>query len=91
MDGPETTSAPHPAADLRSIPQADLDRYFQYHAPTKAQINQYHQIHNAAKIFAETINRHVPGGADKSAAIRLVREATMTANAGIACAPPTTV
>ncbi len=87
MDGPETP----PSLDLRSIPQADLDNYFVYHAPTEAQIKQYHEIRTAAKIFAETINRHVPAGADKSAAIRLVREATMTANAGIACAPPTTV
>ena len=81
----EPTHATQPAADLRSIPQADIDNYFTYHAPTPEQIVQYHEIRTAAKSFAETINRHVPAGADKSAAIRLVREATMTANAGVAC------
>jgi hypothetical protein len=86
MDGPETPAATPPPLDLRSIPQADLLNYFTYHAPTPAQLVQYHEIRTAALIFAETINRHVPAGADKSAAIRLVREATFTANAGIACA-----
>jgi hypothetical protein len=72
--------------DLRSFDQATIDNWFTYHAPTPEQLVQYREIRTAAKIFAETINRHVPGGADKTAAIRKVREATMTANAAIACA-----
>jgi hypothetical protein len=79
------TRETHEPADLRSFSQADIDNWFQYHTFTSEQITQSNEIRTAAKIFAETINRHVPAGADKSAAIRLVREATMTANAAIAC------
>lgn len=71
--------------DFRSFEQEDIDRWFTYHAPTPEQVTQYHDIRTAGKILAETINRNVPGGPDKSAAIRQVREAVMTANAGIAC------
>lgn len=74
-----------PDADLRSFPQEQIDNWFMYHTPTPAQLKQYHEVRTAAKIFAETINRHVPHNADKSAAMRLLREAVMTANAGIAC------
>ena len=77
-------------ADLRSIPQADIENWFVYHAPSPEQLVQYQEIRTAAKIFAETINRHVPASADKSAAIRLLREAVMTANAAIACNPAPT-
>lgn len=75
-------------ANLRSFPQDQINNWFTYHAPTPEQLVQYQEIRTAAKIFAETINRHVPAGADKSAAMRLVREATMTANAGVACDAP---
>lgn len=78
--------APVVERDYRSFDQDTIDNWFTYHAPSPAQLVQYREIRTAAKIFAETINRHVPGGADKTAAIRKVREATMTANAAIACA-----
>jgi len=85
LDDPRPAVAPEPV-DLRSFRQDEINNWFTYHAPTAAQLVQYQEIRTAAKIFAETINRHVPAGADKSAAIRLVREATMTANAAVACA-----
>lgn len=71
--------------DLRSFPQSDIDNWFSYHAPTAEQIVQYGEIRTAAKIFAETINRHVPGGADKTAAMRDLRGCVMAANLAIAC------
>lgn len=77
---------PEKRTDFRSFEQQDIERWFTYHAPTVEQIEQFVEIRTAAKILAETINRHVPAGPDKSAAIRQVREAVMTANAGIACA-----
>ena len=89
MDGNEVNAVTTESAertDFRSFDQALIDNWFTYHAPSAAQLVQYREIRTAAKIFAETINRHVPGGADKTAAIRKVREATMTANAAIACA-----
>ena len=68
--------------------QEEIDNWFKYHAPTPEQIVAYGEIRTAAKVFAETINRHCPESADKSAAMRQLREATMTANASIACFVP---
>ena len=72
-------------ADLRSFTQAEIENWFSYHAPTPDQIIQYGEIRTAAKIFAETINRHVPAGADKTAAMRDLRKTVMAANLAIAC------
>lgn len=62
-----------------------LDNWFTYHAPTPAQLTAYGSIRSAAREFATVINDHVPNGADKSAAIRKLRECVFTANAAIAC------
>lgn len=72
-------------ADLRSFTQVEIDNWFSYHAPNPEQIIQYGEIRTAAKIFAETINRHVPAGADKTAAMRKLRDTVMAANLAIAC------
>ena len=60
------------------------EEIFQYHAPTPLQIVQYQVIRDAAKVFAETLLEQVPDCADRTVAIRKVREAVMTANAAIA-------
>lgn len=62
----------------------DLDHIFKYHAPTPEQLPKYEELRAAAKTFAETIVRLTPPGADQSAALRLVREATFTSNSAIA-------
>jgi hypothetical protein len=62
----------------------DLKNIFTYHAPTPDQLPKYQALREAALTFAEVIETTVPDGADKSAAIRHVREAVMTANAAIA-------
>jgi hypothetical protein len=67
------------------ITQADIDNWFTYHAPTDAQAVKYNNIRDAGKFLAEVILDNTPINADQSAAIRKVREAVMTANAGIAC------
>ena len=79
------------SADLRSFSQTDIENWFTYHAPTSEQLTQYHEIRTAAKIFAETINRHVPAGADKTATMRKLRDTVMAANAAIACYQAPTV
>lgn len=56
---------------------------FTYHAPTPAQVVSLQRINEAAHALAHMILLEVPPCADRSAAIRLVREARMTANAGI--------
>lgn len=62
-----------------------LDNWFSYHAPQGDQLERYEKLRTAAKGFAMAINDLAPDSADKTAAIRKVREAVMTANAAIAC------
>lgn len=65
--------------------QEQIDHWFTYHAPTAADLTAYETLRTAAKAFAFAINALCPDSADKTAAIRKVREAVMTANASIAC------
>lgn len=66
----------------------NLDDLFSYHPPDGTTEQRYVAINNAAKEFARIILTHAPDCADRAAAVRLVREARMVANAAIACAPP---
>lgn len=61
-----------------------LAELFKYHAPTDVTIPKYAAINQAAKNFAEVILQNCPHSADRSDAIRKIREARMTANAAIA-------
>lgn len=57
---------------------------FKYHAPNETTILKYAAINQAAKNFAEVVLANCPNSTDRSAAIRLIRDAGMTANAAIA-------
>lgn len=57
---------------------------FKYHAPNEETLLKYAAINQAAKNFAEVVLANCPRGADLSAAIRLIRDARMTANAAVA-------
>lgn len=73
-------------AEGENIMDASLiENWFTYHAPNPEQLTAYGRLRQAAAAFANVINESVPDSADKSAAIRKVREAVMTANASIAC------
>jgi len=61
-----------------------LENIFTFHAPTPEQAAQYVRIRTAAKFLAYVIDRECAPGPDRTAAIRHVREAVMTANASIA-------
>lgn len=61
----------------------EIEALFTYHAPTADSLRGLVEVRSAAKTLALVINDNVPDCADKSAAIRLLREAVMTANAGI--------
>lgn len=70
-----------------SVPtSSDLENWFTYHAPTPDQVDKYSSIRIAAKSFAKIVMDNCPPGADRTTAIRKIREAVMTANASIACA-----
>jgi hypothetical protein len=70
--------------NLTPAEQLALDDVFSYHAPDAAQIEAFPPIRAAAKELARAILQNAPPCADRSAAIRKVREAVMTANAAIA-------
>jgi hypothetical protein len=64
---------------------AQLDNWFAYHKPSADQIDDYAILRAAAKEFALVIVKTCPPSADRTVAIRHVRDAVMSANASIAC------
>jgi predicted ABC-type ATPase len=69
---------------MGQVNHANVDDVFTYHAPDEKQIASLQAVREDAKRLARTILEHTPICADQSAAIRLLREAVMTANAAIA-------
>lgn len=65
--------------------QEDIDNWFQYHQPTAVQVAKYSELRNLAKAFAELFDKSVPDCADKTAAMRHLRETVMAMNLAIAC------
>lgn len=69
---------------MNQQPEFDLEHIFTYHAPDEQQREAYRDLRFAARTFAQVLIDRTPVGADQSAAIRLLRECVMTANAAIA-------
>jgi hypothetical protein len=69
---------------MKGDPMFDLDHIFKYHAPTPETLKAYTAIREGAKAFAALLVENTPEGADQAAALRLIREASMTANAAVA-------
>lgn len=61
-----------------------IEELFTYHAPTGDQPERYKRIRDAAKALAREIDASCEPGPDRTAAVRHVREAVMTANDSIA-------
>ena len=61
-----------------------IEDIFTYHAPTPEQVVKYQRIREAAKMLVYVINDCCEGGPDRTAAVRHIREAVMTANQSIA-------
>jgi hypothetical protein len=66
--------------------QSDFDPtyVFEHHSPTPEKLAQYQALHEAARVFALVLLKHTPPSEDQAAALRLLREATMTACAAVA-------
>lgn len=64
---------------------AKVDNWFSYHPPTPAQQRAYEELRAQARQLAQTICLECPPSADRTAALRKLRECVMTANASIAC------
>ena len=62
----------------------DIENIFTYHSPRPDQIPKYEAIRAAAKNLGKVIVENTPPSADQTAAVRLLRESVMTANAAIA-------
>ncbi|KKM85937.1 hypothetical protein LCGC14_1284020 [marine sediment metagenome] len=85
--GGDTAVEPRQVAPTRApldVTLENLDWVFTYHAPIEDQRERYNTIARAAKNLARVILESCPSCADRTAAIRKVREAKMTANASIA-------
>ena len=62
-----------------------IDDIFTYHPLKDGQAAKYTAIREAAKALAHVIDESQPDSREKSAAITLLQNTTMMANAGIAC------
>ena len=71
--------------------EVDLDNWFSYHAPRPEQVQTYNDVRNKARELAELFNGAVPDCADKTAAVRHLRETVMAMNLAIACYQAPTV
>jgi hypothetical protein len=68
----------------RASDEAILAELFRYQPPNETTVPKYQAVNQAAKNFAEVVLQNCPPSADRSDAIRKIREARMTANAAIA-------
>jgi len=66
------------------ITEQNVDKIFSYHAPDDDKIAKYATIRSEARHFAKTLLDTVPECADRSVALRKLRECVMDANAAIA-------
>lgn len=69
---------------MRPSPEA-LDTWFTYHPPFPDQVERYAELRAGGHSLASMILDLCPESADRTTAIRKVREAVMYANAAIAC------
>lgn len=72
----------------RLMRKEDIDNWFSYHAPTPEKIETYNTLRIAAKEFAFIFDNYVPDCADKTAAMRKLRETVMAMNLAVACYTP---
>lgn len=84
--GAEVTQAPISAGQPPVDPDlAAIEEWFMYHAQTPEQQVRYQTLRSCAKDLARVIVMCCPRSADRTAALRKLRECVMTANAAIAC------
>lgn len=73
-------------APRRYVTNDDLENWFGYHPPSTPAITEAHEfVRREALELATMFNALLPEGAEKTLALRKIREASMWANAAIAC------
>jgi hypothetical protein len=65
--------------DERAFPNETLNELFRYHTPKEGQPERYVAVREAAGTFARILRDNVPSSADRTDAIRKLRECVMTA------------
>lgn len=65
--------------------QEELDNWFNYHPPKPEQLSAYRGLRERAREFAKAFNDVAPDCADKTAAMRKLRDTLMAMNLTIAC------
>ncbi len=75
----------HPS---NKVSEENLAELFSYHAPNEHTKVKYARINEATMALARVILETCPECADRSTALREVRNTRMWANASIACVPP---
>lgn len=66
------------------INDQNVEECFKYHAPTPDQIPRYQEINDAARAFALVVLKNVPRCPLRTAALNLIMDCRMKANAAIA-------
>lgn len=69
---------------LDSTEQEAVDFAFTYHAPTEDMLPKFGALRDAARVFACTVMQTCPPSPDRTAAMRQIADAVMTANRSIA-------
>ncbi len=69
-------------------PKDAIEELFTYHAPDELQKTRLVSVRAAAKDLAYAIRENSPRCADQTAALRLLRESVMSANAAIVIPQP---
>lgn len=70
------------------IDARQIEEWFTYHPPRGDQPERYVKIREGARAFAYVILENAPESADRTAALRKLRETVMTVNAAIALEEP---
>ena len=65
--------------------QVDIDHWFKHHSPNVQQVAIYGALRGKAKELAQFFDAAVPDCADKTAAMRKLRETVMAMNLTVAC------
>lgn len=71
--------------DQMQVTDTQIVRWFEHRTPDQEQLEKISRVRSACAACAQIIKNSVPGSPDQTAAIRKVREASMTAVAAIVC------
>lgn len=73
-----------PTARTDPVTEANLDAWFAYHPATPVTGPKHDAIRKGCRELAQLFAETIPPGADRTAALRALREAMYAANAAIA-------